>query len=154
MAATALKRAPEQRVRGVRLWRIVLDAARRYPFARVIGIELSSELSAVAREIVDAERLRLRCRHVTIETADASEFVIPDDMNVAYFFNPFNGPTFEQVVANIVSSLDRVPRGLRIIYVNPVDHAALMATGRFKVVRRVRTTRLVSTVEAAIYEAI
>jgi hypothetical protein len=75
-------------------------------------------------------------------------------MTYAYMFNPFNGPTFDKVVGNIVASLDRAPRPLRVIYVMPVDHEALMATGRFRLLRRVRTTRLVSPVEAAVYEAL
>jgi SAM-dependent methyltransferase len=133
--------------------RIVLDAARRYPFRRVTGVELSRELAEVAQSLVARERGRLRCPDVRIETGDASEFSIPDDMTYAYLFNPFNGATFERVCANIVASLDRAPRRLRVIYVKPVEHETLVATGRFRPVRRVRTTRLVSTVEAAIYDA-
>lgn len=134
--------------------RILLDAARRYRFARVLGVELSSDLSDAARALLESQRSSLRCEDVRIETADATAFEIPDDMTFAYFFNPFNGETFEQVMANITASLERAPRALRIIYVNPVDHDTVMRTGRFRVVRRVRTTRLVSPVEAAIYESI
>lgn len=134
--------------------RIVLDAARRYRFARVIGVELSSELSDAARQLLESQRSSLRCRDVRIETADATTFDIPDDMTFAYFFNPFNGETFERVMENVVASLDRAPRTLRIIYVNPVDHDTVMRTGRFRVVRHVRTTRLVSPVEAAVYESL
>jgi hypothetical protein len=134
--------------------RIVLDAARRYSFARVVGVELSHELSAVAHRLVDDERARLRCPDVSIETADATRFAIPDTMSHAYLFNPFNGETFGGVLANIGASLDRAPRRLRMIYVNPVEHDAVMATGRFRVKRMVHTTRLVSKVRAGIYETV
>jgi hypothetical protein len=74
-------------------------------------------------------------------------------MTHAYLFNPFNGATFERVCANMLASLDRAPRTLRTIYVNPLEHETLLTTGRFHVIRHVRTTRLVAPVEAAIYEA-
>lgn len=132
--------------------RVVLDAARRYPFRRVVGVELAPALSDVARALVARERDGLRCRDVSIVTTDATRFAIPDDMTHAYLYNPFNGPTFERVCANIVASLDRAPRTVRVMYLHPADHAALVATGRFRLVRRVRTTRLVHE-SAAIYEA-
>ena len=132
--------------------RIVLSAARRYRFARVIGVELSDELSATARALVARER-RLKSKLVCIETIEAGEFKVPDDVTYAYLFNPFKGETFRRVSANIIASLDRVPRTLRLIYVNPEEHAGLMATGRFRLERKVRTIRLVSPLSAAIYTA-
>lgn len=132
--------------------RVVLDAARRYPFRRVVGVEMSEELSEIARGLVARERDHLRCRDIRIETADAAQFTIPDDMTHAYLYNPFNGATFERVTANIVASLDRAPRTVRLMYLHPADHATLAASGRFRLVRRVSTTRLVHE-RAAIYEA-
>lgn len=134
--------------------RIVLDAARRYRFKQVVGVELSEELSATARELVARERGRLRCPDVRIETVDATTFELPDAPTVAYMFNPFVGETFQRVLDNMVESLDRNPRRMRLIYVNPMDHDAVMATGRFQVTRMVHTTRLVSTVRAGIYESL
>jgi hypothetical protein len=66
--------------------RVVLDAARRYRFRRVIGVELSPDLSAVARRVVASENGNPRCHDVRIETADATAFEIPDDMTYAYFY--------------------------------------------------------------------
>jgi SAM-dependent methyltransferase len=132
--------------------RVVLEAARRYPFRRVVGVEISPDLSDAARRLVARGR-RMRCRDVRIETADATEFSVPDDMTHAYFYNPFSGATFVHVCANIIASLDRAPRSVRVIYVNPVEHATLVATGRFRLVRLVRTTRVVYPTRVAIYEA-
>jgi SAM-dependent methyltransferase len=131
--------------------RIVLEAALRYDFTRVVGVELAPELSEVARAIVAAEQHRLRCRDVTIETADATRYQVPDDMTHAYLYNPFTGTTFERVRANIVASLDRAPRRLRLIYLNPVEHETLTAGDRFRLKRRVRLPRVGHG--AAIYEA-
>jgi SAM-dependent methyltransferase len=132
--------------------RVVLDAARRYRFRRVVGVELSPDLSAVARRLVAQEQRRLRCHDVAIETTDAVRFPVPSDMTYAYLYNPFRGKTFEDVCANILESLDRFPRPLRMIYLNPVAHETLVGTGRFHLVRRVRSTRFGHEV-AAIYDA-
>lgn len=113
--------------------RVVLQAAMRYPFARVIGVELAPPLAEVARQNVERNRARLTCRDVEIVNADATEYQIPDDVTVAFLYSPFLGPIFAQVAANLTASLDRRPRPLRVLYKNPVEHEALMRTGRFRV---------------------
>jgi predicted RNA methylase len=45
--------------------------ASRHPFARVIGVEVSKALTAVARRNVAACRLRRRCGRIELITADA-----------------------------------------------------------------------------------
>ena len=134
--------------------RVVLDAAGHYRFSRVVGIDLSPDLTAVARQLVERERHRLRCQHVTIETVDASAFAVPDDVTFVYLYNPFGGATFERVCENLVASLDRVPRSIRVMYLHPAEEAALISTGRFRQVRRARSPRWVGRPAAAIYESI
>lgn len=129
--------------------RVVLAAARRYPFAEVIGVELSSELSAAARDVVASER-RLRASSVRIETADATVFEVPDQMTHAYMFNPFTGDTMARVCENIVASMERAPRSLRLIYVEPHEHAIMLEHG-FRLERRLHTTRTVGRVNVGIY---
>ena len=133
--------------------RVVLDAAKRYPFRRVEGVEISPDLSEAAGLLIDQNRHGLRCPDVRIETVDASQYEIPDDLTYAYLYNPFYGETFERVCANIISSLDRSPRRLRLIYLYPAQHDVLMASGRFRLARLVHTTRVVPLARAAIYDA-
>ena len=73
--------------------------------------------------------------------ADSLEWEIPDEVTVAFVYNPFVGDLFERLVERLLASVDRRPRRLRIVYRNPVEHERLMATGRFRVVRRVRGWR-------------
>jgi SAM-dependent methyltransferase len=120
--------------------RVVFQAAR-YPFARVIGVEISENLNEVARRNIERNRHRLACQDVTLVTADAAEFEITDDMSVAYFFYPFSGATFERVIGNIVSSLDRQPRALKLIYACPGDEETISRTGRFRLVRESQGAR-------------
>lgn len=111
--------------------RVVWQAAR-YPFARVIGVEISPQLNAVAQRNIEDNLDRLTCRNVELITADATEFEIPDDMTFAYFYSPFEGEVFRRVIGRVTESLDRNPRPLTLIYANPVMDDELRATGRFE----------------------
>ena len=117
--------------------RVVLAAAR-YRFARVVGVELSPQLSVVAVRNVEACRHRLRCRDVRLETADLAGYRIPDDVTVVYIYNAFKGELFAAVMDELIASVDRRPRGLRLIYRTALEHDRLMATGRFRLVRVAR----------------
>lgn len=125
---------------GSGLGRVVFQAAR-YPFRRVIGVELSEELNRIARANIERNRAKLRCPDVELVTADALDFPIPDDVTVAFFANPFTGAVFAGVVARLVESVDRAPRRLRLVYRNPIEHEHLMRTGRFRVIRNLRGWR-------------
>ena len=61
---------------GSGMGRMVQQAAR-YPFARVVGVEVSSELSEIARRNLERNRRRLACEDVELVTSDAVEFAIP-----------------------------------------------------------------------------
>jgi SAM-dependent methyltransferase len=115
--------------------RIVLEAAR-YPFARVIGVEISDQLNAVAQRNVDRRRHTLSSGEVQLVTSDATEYEIPDDVSVVYLFNPFKGSAFQAVVNRLLESVDRRPRLLRLIYRSPVEESKLVASGRFKLIKR------------------
>ena len=121
--------------------RVVLQAALHYPFRAVYGVELSEPLHAVAERNLAVVRPRLRCPEVHLLQGDARTADIPDTVTVAYLFNPFGGEVFAAVIARLIASVDRNPRRLRIVYGNPVEEAALLATGRVRLVRTVRGWR-------------
>jgi hypothetical protein len=121
--------------------RVVLQAALYYRFRRVYGVELSERLHEIAQRNLDVCQDRLRCRDVRLIRANAAEFEIPDDVTVARFYNPFVGDLFETVITRLIESVDRRPRRLRIVYGNPAEEAALLRTGRVRLVRTVRGWR-------------
>lgn len=125
---------------GSGMGRIVYQAAARYPFCRVIGVELSERLHAVAQDNIERTRERLRCQDVQLVLADALTYEIPDDVTVVYLGNPFTGSIFESVVRRLVESVERNPRRLRVLYFNPVEEKLLLAAG-FRIVRRLRGMR-------------
>jgi predicted RNA methylase len=122
---------------GAGMGRVILQAAQ-YPFRRVIGVELSEQLAQTARENIERNAERLRCKDVTVVCSDAVEYEPPDDVTVVYLYNPFTGSIFARVLTKLIESVDRAPRMVRIIYANPVEEAALLETGR---VRHARTAR-------------
>ncbi|MBV8991649.1 MAG: class I SAM-dependent methyltransferase [Solirubrobacterales bacterium] len=123
---------------GSGMGRLLYLAAARYPFRRVIGLELSEQLNEIARANLGRNAHRLRCSDIQLHTGDVLEYEPPPDITVAFFNNPFTGKTFETAVERL---LDAAHRPLRIIYCNPIEHEVLMATGRLEVVRRLRGWR-------------
>lgn len=115
--------------------RMALEAASRYPFRRVIGVELSAELTEVARANLASTRLRLRAGSVEFVHGDALEYVIPADVSVVFLNNPFRGRTFAAAMDRLIASADRHPRRIRVVYFNPVEEASLLGTGRFRLLR-------------------
>lgn len=103
--------------------RIVYLAAL-HPIARVIGVELSPELAAVARRNLEISSSRLRCRDVRIDVSDALSWPVPDDLTIAFFYSPFTGRIFEGVVENLRRSVARRPRALWIVHQRLADSHA------------------------------
>src|SRR5262249_59289520 len=62
----------------------VLLMAAMHPFKRVIGVELSAKLNAIARTNVERASHRLRCKEVELVVADATEYELPDDVTVVF----------------------------------------------------------------------
>lgn len=114
--------------------RVLLSAAG-YPFARVIGVEISLALNEVAARNVAASRGRQRCGAVELVTADVMTYRVPDDVTVAYVYNAFHGPVFQAALDALIASADRAPRSLHLIYRNALEHERILRTGRFRVVR-------------------
>jgi SAM-dependent methyltransferase len=108
--------------------RVLLQAAR-YPFRKVIGVELSPEVADVGRRNVARVRRYLACKDVEVVTDDVAEFPIPDDLTVAFCFNPATGAIFKRLLANLGQSLERHPRPFQLIYHNPAMEGALEEAG-------------------------
>ena len=133
--------------------RIVHQAAK-WPFHRVIGVEVSPELAEIARNVLAERSHQHRCRNVEIVVSDVKEFPVPDDFTIGYFFRPFGDKTLEAVLQAIVESIDRNPRRVRLIYLWPMtSRSKFLATGRFRVAKE-QTSLLRGRVDlVAIFES-
>jgi hypothetical protein len=125
---------------GSGMGRVLYQAAVRYPFRRIEGVELSADLTAIAAGNIERNRHKFLCQDVRLVTSDVLEYEIPDDLTVAYFHNPFQGPIFAAVVERLVVSVKRNPRRLRLVYLNPVEDRMLLDAG-FRGTRRLRGLR-------------
>jgi SAM-dependent methyltransferase len=120
--------------------RAVYQAAQ-FPFKRVIGVEIAEELTRVAQYNIDNNRDQLAAKDVELVTEDALKYQLPDDVTVVYLFHPFAGEIFAGVIKNLVASLDRNPRELRIIYILPASAEYILETGRFELERNMKAAR-------------
>ncbi len=94
--------------------------AATFPFERVIGIEISGVLLAIANKNVDAMRYK-RAKRIELHKLDAMQYSVPKDVNIIYFFNPFKGQILQKVVDRIYDSYKQYPRNIYIIFFNN-DH--------------------------------
>jgi SAM-dependent methyltransferase len=132
----------------------VVHQAARWPFRRVIGVEVSPELAEIARTALAARRHRHRCRNVEIVVSDVRDFRVPDDLTIGYFFRPFGDETLQAVLRGIVESIDRNPRRVRLIYAWPMtSRQTISATGRFRLVTEQSSPLYSHTDRVAIFES-
>lgn len=103
---------------GCGMGRVIVLAARQ-PFRRVIGVELSPRLCAVAEQNLQRAQPGTTCKDVHVINMDAKEFVVPTDVTVVWLFSPFFGEVMSRVMARIRESLDAAPRDVTIIHVIP-----------------------------------
>lgn len=97
-----------------------LMLALRYPFERVLGVELSPELAGVANENLDrlAAEWKLDVPAEAV-AGDARHFELPSGPLVLYLYHPFAAPVMREFLAHLGACLDREPREVYLIYTNP-----------------------------------
>lgn len=94
--------------------------ATEYPFRRVVGVEFSSDLVAIAQSNLRSYRNPAQvCGDIEIVLCDAACYALPDEPLVLLFFNPFEYPVMVKAVDNVRRSLEQHPRPVTVIYSNP-----------------------------------
>jgi SAM-dependent methyltransferase len=94
--------------------------ASRFPFRRILGIELSPQLNQIANA-----NIRLfsapwqQCHQIESRNADAATLDYPSGPLVLYLYNPFLAPVLKRCLHNLLRSLASEPREIYLIYVNP-----------------------------------
>jgi hypothetical protein len=95
--------------------------ASRFPFRKIVGVELAPELSAVA-----AANIKLMvapwqtCREMEANCADAATFDYPAGPMVLYLNNPFLPPVLKRCLKNLARNLEVEPREVYVVYVHPL----------------------------------
>jgi SAM-dependent methyltransferase len=95
--------------------------ATRFPFRRVMGVELSPELVAVAQENIRKFAAPWRQQGVSAEaiTGDATAFPIPDGPLVFYMYHPFAAPIMRRFLAHVQEAARAEEREVYLLYANP-----------------------------------
>lgn len=118
--------------------------ATDFPFQRLIGVEFSPALCEVARRNLRlfAERGRPLAAHAEIACADACSYVFPEGPLLVFLFDPFGPEVLRPVIANLVASLERVPRPCVIAYYLPMHEDLFRDAGFVPVARQRRGLHL------------
>jgi hypothetical protein len=79
--------------------------ASRYPFFEIIGVEFSTILHRIAQNNIAIYRdRRQKCSRIRSICLDAVEYIPPAKNLVTFFFNPFDGVVFADVLSNVQKS--------------------------------------------------
>lgn len=116
----------------------VLLMASMLPFRRIIGVEFSASLHAIAQnnvEVFDDEGQK--CGTIDLFCQDAAGFSFPDDNIVVFLFDPFDRPVLASVIANLERSLRTSPRDVWIVYLHTRCRDVIDASPFFELVREV-----------------
>ncbi|WP_213806775.1 class I SAM-dependent methyltransferase [Granulicella sp. dw_53] len=94
--------------------------ASRFPFRRILGVELVLELSAVAAaNIARFSADWKRCDRIEARNGDATAFDYPAEPLVIYLYHPFLAPVLKRCLRSLRRSVERHPREVYMVYFNP-----------------------------------
>jgi SAM-dependent methyltransferase len=109
-----------------------LFVAEACGFKKLIGVDIAKELidDANANKAVYVRKNSQSKIDFLFE--DATKYLIPDNAQVFYFFNPFGEEVLQKVIDNIKESVKQHPMKVYCIYLNPKYKAVFEENG-FKV---------------------
>lgn len=117
----------------------VLLMASEFPFRRIIGVEFSSELHAIAQEnILRYKSTTQKCRDIISVCADFTQFSIPPEPLFVFLYNPSSQQITSALARNIAQSLQEHPRELWVLYVTPAYD--VFESGNPLALRKIKST--------------
>jgi SAM-dependent methyltransferase len=97
-----------------------LIMASELGFHRIVGLELSPELSAIAQNNLRSyEKTRKHSSRVEVICQDAAQFSIPHGKCVLYLYNPFHESVMRAVLGKIRLAIEEGSKGIFVVYYNP-----------------------------------
>jgi SAM-dependent methyltransferase len=107
--------------------------ASEYPFHRIVGVELLTELHRVAtKNLGNYQSESQKCRQIETLCGDACEFQFPAEPTVLYLFNPFPPARLTRVLENLKRSLKENPRAVFVLYHNPLYDELILGSKLFQ----------------------
>jgi SAM-dependent methyltransferase len=96
---------------------------------KLTGVDFSREFCEKARQNLSITQKQIPTMVHRVLHNDAFYFEIPDDCNCLFFFNPFDDVIMSGVVENIAMSLERKPRSIQVLYINPLQKHLFLEAG-------------------------
>jgi SAM-dependent methyltransferase len=107
-----------------------LILASQWGFKKIIGVEFSPELAAVARRNISTVGI---CAEVV--EIDACQFSFPDENLLIYMYNPFGPVVMRSLVHNLLEWHENKAKQATLVYVNPVYNQEFKSESAFECVR-------------------
>ena len=105
---------------------ITLVSAAKLGFKKVIGVEFSPQLAAIALSNMNIFSKQIDGKiEFEIVNIDGAKYEIPIEADCFYFFNPFDDFILNQVLEKIINSLKKKYRKILIIYLNPLHRKVI-----------------------------
>jgi SAM-dependent methyltransferase len=108
-----------------------LVVAAHFGFTNLTGIDFSKEFCTHTENSL--RQLPFKNIKTDVQHCDAFYYRIPRNIEVIFLFNPFDDVIMSGVVENILTSIDKHPRNIYVIYMNP-QHKELFTDAGFKVI--------------------
>jgi SAM-dependent methyltransferase len=97
-----------------------LLVASEFPFAKIVGIELSDDLHRIAQDNVKRYKpASQQCAAFDLKCMDALDYSYADEPLVLFLFDPFGREILQNIIANLEASLRAQPREAYVVYVYP-----------------------------------
>lgn len=110
--------------------------ASDFPFRRIIGVEYSSELAAIARHNITLYcNVSQKCRAIGVFEGNAALFEPPDTASVFFLHNPFDELILQQVLDRIRQNRMASEPADFLIYVDPRHRTCIDRDSSWEIVR-------------------
>jgi SAM-dependent methyltransferase len=103
-----------------------LLVASEFPFAKIVGVELSAHLHGIAEENIERYQPDSQaCKNFTLHCMNAADYAFGSEPVVLFLFDPFGEEILRRVLANLEASFKAAPREVFVVYVFPQFEALL-----------------------------
>lgn len=96
---------------------------------KITGVELSKDLCVSAKENLQKTKEKYPDFIYDVYNNDAFYFQIEKDVDCIFMFNPFDETIMSGVLENIEASLQKNPRKITVIYINPLQKHLFLESG-------------------------